>query len=111
MQRFKAKRRIKKRVLLRIFLFVFFVWLLLWGIKIILLNTTNDYIFKLALNDTVYKYKTKDNNPVFNKLYEYVKDNISIRTKLQSSLLLLNEINGPMCSSNMVGCVVYHLER
>lgn len=76
MQRFKAKRRIKKRVFLRIFLFVFFVWLLLWGIKIILLNTTNDYIFKLALNDTVYKYKTKDNNPVFNKLYEYVKDNI-----------------------------------
>lgn len=32
----------------------------------------------------------------YDKHMEYVKDNISIRTKLQSSLLLLNEINGPM---------------
>ena len=28
--------------------------------------------------------------------YEYVKDNISLRTKLQSLLIVLNENNGPM---------------
>ena len=28
--------------------------------------------------------------------YEYVKDNISLRTKLQSLLIVLNENNGPI---------------
>lgn len=32
----------------------------------------------------------------YDKHMEYVKDNISLRTKLQSSLLLLNEIDGPI---------------
>lgn len=76
MQRFKAKRRIKKRVLLRLFVFIVFACLFFWGIKTIFLDTYNDYIFRIVLNDITYNYKAKSNNTIFNKLYEYAKDNI-----------------------------------
>ena len=45
------------------------------------------------LIDNYNKMYSVDND---NKLREYVKDNISIKTKLQSSLIVLNNINGPM---------------
>ena len=54
-----------------------------------------EYILKDVdkLIDNYNKMYSVDND---NKLREYVKDNISIKTKLQSSLIVLNNINGPM---------------
>ena len=54
-----------------------------------------EYILKDVdkLIDNYNKMYSVDNN---NKLREYVKDNINIKTKLQSSLIVLNNINGPM---------------
>lgn len=76
MQRFKAKRRIKKRVFLRIFVLIILIWLLFLLTKTVFLKTAYDYVFKIVLNDATYNYKAKNNNTIFNKLYEYAKDNI-----------------------------------
>jgi len=42
------------------------------------------------INNFVKEYNINDFD------YEYVKDNISLRTKLQSLLIVLNENNGPI---------------
>lgn len=45
---------------------------------------------KDEINNFVKEYNINDFD------YEYVKDNISLRTKLQSLLIVLNKNNGPM---------------
>lgn len=42
------------------------------------------------INNFIKEYNIKDFD------FEYVKDNISLKTKLQSSLIVLNENNGPL---------------
>ena len=42
------------------------------------------------INNFINEYSIKDFD------FEHVKDNISLKTKLQSSLIVLNEYNGPL---------------
>ena len=44
------------------------------------------------INNFVEEYKIKD----YAKINEYVKKEVSIKTKLQSSLIVLNQIKGPI---------------
>ena len=46
------------------------------------------------IEDEIKNFKIEYNITDFD--YEYVKDNISLKTKLQSLLIVLNENNGPL---------------
>lgn len=54
-----------------------------------------EYILK-DVDKLIDNYNKTYSIDIDNKLREYIKDNISIKTKLQSSLIVLNNINGPM---------------
>lgn len=54
-----------------------------------------EYILK-DVDKLINNYNKTYSIDIDNKLREYIKDNISIKTKLQSSLIVLNNINGPM---------------
>ena len=60
-----------------------------YDLKIYTLKEVEEYI-----KDFISKYKI--DNFDYKKEAEYIKDNISIKTKLQSSLIILNKMNGPI---------------
>ena len=60
-----------------------------YDLKIYTLKEIEEYIKNFILE---YKIDNFD----YKKEAEYIKDNISIKTKLQSSLIVLNKMNGPM---------------
>lgn len=60
-----------------------------YDLKVYSLKDVEEYIRSFTKE---YKIKNFD----YKKESEYIKDNISIKTKLQSSLIVLNKINGPM---------------
>jgi len=64
------------------------------------INEIDEYVLKEymlkevnKLIDNFNKMYSIDND---NKLREYIKENIDVKRKLQSSLITLNNINGPM---------------
>lgn len=62
----------------------------------------DEYDLKVYMLKDIEKYiknftkEYKIDNFDYKKEAEYIKDNVSIKTKLQSSLIVLNKINGPM---------------
>lgn len=60
-----------------------------YDLKVYMLKDIEEYI-----KNFTKEYKINDFD--YKKEVEYIKDNISIKTKLQSSLIILNKINGPM---------------
>ncbi len=57
--------------------------------KVYILKEIEEYIKSFTKEYKIEKFNYK-------KEAEFIKDNISIKTKLQSSLIILNQINGPM---------------
>lgn len=60
-----------------------------YDLKVYILKDIGEYI-----KSFIQEYKIA--NFDYKKEAEYIKDNISVKTKLQSSLIILNKINGPM---------------
>lgn len=60
-----------------------------YDLKVYMLKDIEEYI-----RNFIEEYKIK--NFDYKKEAEYIKDNVSIKTKLQSSLIVLNKINGPI---------------
>ncbi len=60
-----------------------------YDLKVYILKEIEEYI-----RNFVSEYK--DTNFDYKKEAEYIKDNVSLITKLQSSLIVLNKINVPM---------------
>lgn len=60
-----------------------------YDLKVYVLKDIEEYI-----KNFVEEYKMA--NFDYKKESEYIKDNVSIKTKLQSSLIVLNKMNGPM---------------
>lgn len=60
-----------------------------YDLKVYMLKEIEEYI-----KDFINEYKIE--NFDYKKEADYIKDNINIKTKLQSSLIILNKMNGPM---------------
>lgn len=74
MQRFKPKRKLKKNVILKFVLLIIIIILAFKFIQNLMINHS-DYIIKTIVSDKNYSFKGANSN-VFNKVYEYAKENI-----------------------------------
>ena len=66
-----------------------------YGVEIVDEYELKEYILK-EIETLITNFKIEYNIDEDLKIREYIKDNVSIKTKLQSSLITLKQINAPL---------------